>query len=315
MADKDNKGPRKVTSFDVARVAGVSRAAVSRAFTPDASVSPKTREKVYQAAKELGYRVNYLARSLTNKRSDLVGLVAAGLDNPFRTLQIENLARVLLARNFRPILLPTSPEADTSTVEGAKAVADRIAETGGALDILVHVVGGASTPSGGFAVITDEQWMIELNLNFLGAVRLDRALLPAMIESGSAVVLHFTSIQRELPQYDASLAYAAAKAALRTYSKGLANELAPRGIRVNAISPGGIETEAYERFVDRIAEGNGISREQAKQSIYDSLGGVPLGRFANTEEIADLVGFLVSDRASAIVGAEYVIDGGTVPTV
>lgn len=117
MADRD-KGPRKVTSFDVARVAGVSRAAVSRAFTPDASVSPKTREKVYQAAKELGYRVNYLARSLTNKRSDLVGLVAAGLDNPFRTLQIENLARVLLARNFRPILLPTSPEADTSTVIG-----------------------------------------------------------------------------------------------------------------------------------------------------------------------------------------------------
>lgn len=117
MADKD-KGPRKVTSFDVARVAGVSRAAVSRAFTPDASVSPKTREKVYQAAKELGYRVNYLARSLTNKRSDLVGLIAAGLDNPFRTLQIENLARALLARNFRPILLPTSPEADTSTVIG-----------------------------------------------------------------------------------------------------------------------------------------------------------------------------------------------------
>ena len=129
------------------------------------------------------------------------------------------------------------------------------------------------------------------------------------------MVLHFTSIQRELPQYDASLAYAAAKAALRTYSKGLANELAPRGVRVNAISPGGIKTEAYERFVDRIAEGNRISREQAEQSIYASLGGIPLGRFANTEEIADLVGFLVSDRASAIVGAEYVIDGGTVPTV
>jgi NAD(P)-dependent dehydrogenase (short-subunit alcohol dehydrogenase family) len=205
--------------------------------------------------------------------------------------------------------------ADTSTVEGARLVADHIAGSVGALDILVHVVGGASTPSGGFAVITEEQWLTELNLNFLGAVRLDRALLPAMAGAGSGVVLHFTSIQRELPQYDASLAYAAAKAALRTYSKGLANELAPRGVRVNAISPGGIETEAYERFVDRIAEGNGLTREGAKQTIYDSLGGVPLGRFAQPEEIADLVGFLVSDRASAIVGAEYVIDGGTVPTV
>lgn len=206
-------------------------------------------------------------------------------------------------------------EADTTTIEGTDAVAARIAEAGGALDILVHVVGGASTPAGGFAVITDDQWLTELHLNFLGAVRLDRALLPAMIESGAGVVLHFTSIQRELPLYDASLAYAAAKAALRTYSKGLANELAPRGVRVNAISPGGIETEAYERFVDRIAEGNGITREAAKQTIYDSLGGVPLGRFANTGEIADLVGFLVSDRASAIVGAEYVIDGGTVATI
>jgi len=205
-------------------------------------------------------------------------------------------------------------EADTSTAEGAETVAARIGEHG-ALDILVHVVGGSSTPPGGFAVITDEQWLVELNLNLLGAVRLDRALLPAMVESGSAVVLHVGSIQREMPLYEASLPYASAKAALRTYSKGLANELAPRGVRVNTISPGGIQTEAYESFVDRIADGTGMSRDEAKQSIFDALGGVPLGRFASTREIADLVGFLVSDRASAIVGAEYVIDGGTVPTV
>lgn len=98
---------RKVTSFDVARHAGVSRAAVSRTFTPDASVSPETREKVRKSAAELGYRVNYLARSLINQRSDLVGVIAAGLDNPFRSQQIDRIARALLARSFRPVLLPT----------------------------------------------------------------------------------------------------------------------------------------------------------------------------------------------------------------
>jgi NAD(P)-dependent dehydrogenase (short-subunit alcohol dehydrogenase family) len=204
--------------------------------------------------------------------------------------------------------------ADTTTVDGVKFVAARISEHG-PLDILVHVVGGSSTPPGGFAAAGEEHWLAELNLNLLGAVRLDRALLPAMLAAGTGVVVHVTSIQHQMPLHDATLPYASAKGALRTYSKGLANELAPRGIRVNAVSPGGIQTEGYDDFVDRIAEGNDVTRAEAKQMIFDSLGGVPLGRFAMTEEVADLVGFLVSDRASSIVGAEYVIDGGTIPTV
>ncbi|MFB2582346.1 SDR family oxidoreductase [Herbiconiux sp. P15] len=204
--------------------------------------------------------------------------------------------------------------ADTSTKEGTDRVAAAMDKAGG-VDIVVHVVGGSSTPAGGFEAIPDEQWITELQLNFLGAVRLDHALIPGMIAKGSGVVLHFTSIQRQVPQWESTLPYAAAKGALRTYSKGLATELAPKGVRVNAISPGGIRTEGTEVFYDRIAAANGVSREDAAQLVLDSLGGVPLGRFAETEEVADLVGFLVSDRASAIVGTEVVIDGGTVRSI
>jgi len=117
MSDVETRR-RKVTSFDVATQAGVSRAAVSRAFTPEASISPETRAKVYSAAKQLGYRVNYLARSLINQRSDLVGVVAASFDNPYRIIQVEQIARALLARNYRPVLLPVSKSEDTSELVG-----------------------------------------------------------------------------------------------------------------------------------------------------------------------------------------------------
>jgi NAD(P)-dependent dehydrogenase (short-subunit alcohol dehydrogenase family) len=127
--------------------------------------------------------------------------------------------------------------ADITTVEGTDKVIEQMAGNGG-VDIIVHVAGGgASAPSGGFATLTPELWHHTLQLNLLGAVRLDRGLIPAMIQTGAGSIIHITSIQRKMPLHDATLAYAAAKAALTTYSKGLANQLAPHGIRATPSHP------------------------------------------------------------------------------
>ncbi len=125
-------------------------------------------------------------------------------------------------------------------------------------------VGGSDAPNGGYKALSDDDWQKALNVNLLASVRLDRAFLPGMIERKSGVILHISSIQHRLPLYDATLAYAAAKGALNTYNKGLANEVGPKGVRVNMISPGFIETSGAHGMIVQLAQSSGISEDAAR---------------------------------------------------
>jgi NAD(P)-dependent dehydrogenase (short-subunit alcohol dehydrogenase family) len=227
-------------------------------------------------------------------------------------------ATVLTTARSRPEDLPHPDQfiaADVSTAEGCAVVAKAVRDRLGGIDVVAHVVGGSTAPAGGFAVLDDYEWHKALDQNLLPAVRLDRALLPSMIEQGSGVIIHITSIQSRLPLPEATLAYAAAKAALSNYSKGLSKEVGPKGVRVVRVSPGWVETDGAVGLVEEIARKNRTDYEGARKIVMNSLGGIPLGRPAKPKEVADLVAFLASSRAASITGAEYVIDGGTVPTV
>ncbi|WP_157973302.1 SDR family oxidoreductase, partial [Blastomonas sp. UPD001] len=208
-----------------------------------------------------------------------------------------------------------SVQADLTTAQGCAALAQAALDHLGGVDIVAHVLGGSSSPGGGFAALSDDHWLAELNLNLLAAVRLDRLLVPQMVARGSGAVVHVTSIQSVMPLPESTTAYAAAKAGLRTYSKALSKEIGPQGVRVNSVSPGWIMTEASSEFLERLQAAEGGTIEQVRQRVLDGLGGIPIGRAAEPHEVADLIAYLASDRAAAIHGAEFVIDGGTIRTV
>ena len=163
--------------------------------------------------------------------------------------------------------------ADLTTPEGCDTVAEAVRDRMGGADIVVHMLGGSSAPGGGFAALGEAEWQAELALNLMPALRLDRALIPDMVAQGAGVVVHVTSIQRLLPLPEATTAYAAANAALSTYSKSLSKEVSPRGVSVVRVASGWIDTEASVRLSERVAAEAGTDLAGGRRIIMDSLAG------------------------------------------
>ena len=199
--------------------------------------------------------------------------------------------------------------ADVRTPAGAEAIAKAAHEALGGVDILVHNVGGAR-PYEAASDIPDEAWQDALDLNFLASVRLDALIAPGMRERGSGSIVHVSS-SATLTPLGPFLHYTAAKAALENYSRGLALELAPSGVRVNAVSPGRTATPGGQRTREQWAEVAERSGAAPAETSPDDA--PPLGREGRPEDIADAVLFLASDRASWLTGRNLIVDGGEYP--
>lgn len=202
--------------------------------------------------------------------------------------------------------------ADLSSPDGVAALGRHVIDEVGGVDVLVNNAGAASAPAPTLSR-TDASWLADLEMNLFSAVRLDRALVPGMVEQGSGVVVHVSSIAGQLPQRSEA-SYAAAKAALNTYSRALATEVGTHGVRVVCVLPGFVLTDGATAHLGRMAEQQGVTTEQITRQIVDHLN-LPMGRPGAPEDVAEMIAFLASGRAKWLTGAQFRVDGGIIPTV
>jgi NAD(P)-dependent dehydrogenase (short-subunit alcohol dehydrogenase family) len=202
--------------------------------------------------------------------------------------------------------------ADLSEPGAAEAVIGEATTSLGEVDCLVNNVGVAYQAS--FDELTDEQWDEMWQLNVMSFVRAIRAVLPSMRGRGSGVIVNVSSTAAKRPSTGMPN-YSVTKAAVLSVSRLVADLYAKDGVRCNAVTPGPTATAAWlgeGGLADQQAQRSGKTREEALDS---GAAGRPLGRLAEPDEIASVIAFLCSERASYVTGAAWSADGGTVPII
>jgi NAD(P)-dependent dehydrogenase (short-subunit alcohol dehydrogenase family) len=214
-------------------------------------------------------------------------------------------AKVVVASRSRHEQTPANAtfiSGDVSTEAGAKELAAATLKELGGLDILVNAAGAARVHMPNSEAISDAEWVDSLNINFLSALRMSYAVIPALRQSKAASIINVSS-GGNLPYHGSLLHYGAAKAALNNFSQGLAKELAAEKIRVNVVTPGPVITPGADVIREDIVKAFGIPMEAF-------FAQVPLGRPGETSDIAEMIAFLASDRASWITGHNHFVTGG-----
>jgi NAD(P)-dependent dehydrogenase (short-subunit alcohol dehydrogenase family) len=206
---------------------------------------------------------------------------------------------------------------DLATPDGPAQLIRRAIEEHGRVDVLVNNVGAVRMRLDGFFGTSDEDFAWAMQMNFFIALRASRAALAAMVEQGTGAIVNVASVNAFFQPDAGTIDYGAAKAALVNLTKTLAQEFGPRGIRVNAVSPGPVATDLWlgeHGVAETVAKATGVDADTARQTIIAGIGGFATGRFTTPEEVATLITMLASDRTANVTGVNYVIDGGLIKT-
>jgi len=214
--------------------------------------------------------------------------------------RLESVAAEIAAETERTILPIV---ADLDKEEDAQRFVRTAVDHFGRLDILVNCAG--NSPGGTLQNLEESQWMESLNLKFMGYVRTTKAAVGHMKDRGWGRVINVIGNDGVKPIYF-ELTPGAANAAGINFTLAIAEELAPHGITVNAVNPGPVDTERWWGLVRTLAGEMNISESEAQERAVRSL---PMGRLCAAEEVADVVLFLASERASFVTAASIAVDG------
>jgi NAD(P)-dependent dehydrogenase (short-subunit alcohol dehydrogenase family) len=211
----------------------------------------------------------------------------------------------------------TGVPVDLTDADGPARLVERALADHGRVDILVNNVGGVRPRLNGFLDTTDEDFEWALRLNFFSGLRATRAVLAPMVAQGSGAIVNIASVNAFYQPDGATVDYGAAKAAVVNLTKSLAQEFGPRGIHINAVSPGPVSTDLWlgaNGVAQTVASATGVDADTARHRMVAAMGGFATGRFTTPEEVATLVVLLASERTANVTGANYIIDGGLIKT-